>query len=109
MKPVKAFLVCLQAIFFCAMLSAGSAAVAADDPVSNNTVQQQVDINSADASTLAEVLDGVGMVKAQAIVEYREQFGKFQSVEQLLEVRGIGAATLDNNRHRITLTLSDAN
>ncbi|GIX21261.1 MAG: hypothetical protein KatS3mg121_0044 [Gammaproteobacteria bacterium] len=62
-----------------------------------------VDINSADAATLAAALDGVGEVKAQAIVAYRQQHGPFTSIEQLLEVNGIGEAILEKNRERIRL------
>lgn len=91
----------LQALLISVALAFASAAGAAEVPTTGNTVQQQVDINTADAATLAEVLDGVGMVKAQAIIDYREQFGKFQSVDQLLDVQGIGAATLEKNRHMI--------
>lgn len=60
-----------------------------------------VDINSADAATLASVLDGVGESKAQAIVAYREANGPFQSIDQLAEVKGIGLKTLEKNRDRI--------
>ena len=89
------------------MSLSGVAAAQASDSDSPNTkvtIQQVVDINLADAATIAEAMDGVGMVKAQEIVAYREQYGKFASIDQLLEVRGIGMATLDQNRHRITVT-----
>jgi competence protein ComEA len=62
-----------------------------------------VDVNSANASQLAEGLRGVGLSKAEEIVRYREQFGPFESIEELTEVRGIGAATLERNRERIRL------
>ncbi|MEZ5491692.1 MAG: ComEA family DNA-binding protein [Gammaproteobacteria bacterium] len=101
MKPASTPFAILQALFLCATFALSSIAGAADNPIGDGTVQQQVDINSADAATLAEALDGVGLVKAQAIIEYRQQFGKFQSLEQLLEVNGIGAATLEKNRHRL--------
>ena len=64
---------------------------------------RQVNLNSADAAQLEDVLVGVGAVKARAIVEYREANGPFASVDELLEVKGIGAATLEKNRQRITL------
>ena len=50
-----------------------------------------IDLNVATAQEL-ETLPGIGQVKAQAIVEYRETNGGFEVTEQLLEVRGIGAA-----------------
>lgn len=62
-----------------------------------------VNINTADAQELARNLTGVGGSKAEAIVRYREQFGAFESVEELAEVTGIGAATVERNRARIVL------
>ena len=62
-----------------------------------------VNINTADAQELADGLQGIGGSKAEAIVRYREQFGDFESVEELSEVTGIGAATVERNRGRITL------
>jgi len=60
-----------------------------------------VNINTADAATLAQSLDGVGMAKAQAIVAWREANGAFESADQLTEVKGIGAALVDRNREAI--------
>jgi competence protein ComEA len=65
-----------------------------------------VDLNSADAESIAANLDGIGMAKAQAIVAYREQHGAFNSLDDLLQVKGIGAKTLDRNRDMITLETS---
>ncbi len=65
--------------------------------------QVTVNINQADAETLADVLAGVGMSKAQAIVAYREQNGKFYSAEELTAVRGIGAATIAKNSTKIVV------
>jgi competence protein ComEA len=64
---------------------------------------EKVNINTADAATLDRVLQGVGPAKAAAIVEHRRQHGPFRSVEQLVNVRGIGPATLEINRDRITV------
>lgn len=64
---------------------------------------ERVDINTASAEEIARVLVGVGPAKARAIVQYREANGNFSEVEQLLEVRGIGAATMEKNRERISL------
>ena len=63
----------------------------------------QVDINSADAKTLAESLDGIGLVKAEAIVAYREEHGPFRRAEDLKRVKGIGSKTLDANRDAIVI------
>jgi competence protein ComEA len=63
----------------------------------------RVSINSADAATLAEHLVGIGPAKADAIVAWRNENGRFSSVEQLLEIKGIGQAILDKNKTRISL------
>lgn len=77
--------------------------LAAPAPQETSVQLQQVDINSADAATIAANLEGIGMAKAREIVAYREMFGSFRSVDELLEVNGIGAVTLERNRHRIQI------
>ncbi|MEM1404511.1 MAG: helix-hairpin-helix domain-containing protein [Pseudomonadota bacterium] len=62
-----------------------------------------VNINGATAAELAAGLNGVGLSKAEAIVRYREQFGDFESVEELTDVTGIGTATVERNRSVIIL------
>src|SRR5690606_30089314 len=57
-----------------------------------------VDINAADAPTLARELNGVGESRARAIVEFREKNGRFASAEDLLKVSGIGPQVLPLNR-----------
>jgi len=56
-----------------------------------------VDINLADAESLAENIVGVGPVLAEAIVAYRLENGSFDSAEQLLEVPGVGPKILEKN------------
>ena len=60
-----------------------------------------VNINSADAETIAAELDGVGVSKAQAIVAYRNKNGAFASPEDVLNVKGIGLQILNANRNDI--------
>lgn len=60
-----------------------------------------VNINTADAATLAKSLDGVGMAKAEAIVKYRKAHGPFQNAAQLVKVKGIGERTVEQNREAI--------
>jgi competence protein ComEA len=62
-----------------------------------------VNVNSADASTLARELEGIGPVKAQSIVEYRQKNGPFRAAEDLLKVDGIGQRVLDQNRSNIRI------
>lgn len=57
-----------------------------------------VDINTADASTLARELNGVGPARAQAIVAYRAEHGPFKSVDDLRLVKNIPQKLIDNNR-----------
>lgn len=60
-----------------------------------------VDVNHADAATIATSLDGIGMSKAQAIVAWRGEHGSFKTVDDLRQVKGIGEKTLDRNRDAI--------
>jgi competence protein ComEA len=72
-------------------------------PAAPATSAAQVNINTADAQALASGLKGVGEARAAEIVRYRETYGPFSSAEELVEVKGIGQSTLDNNRDVITL------
>ncbi|MGA0807202.1 MAG: ComEA family DNA-binding protein [Pseudohongiellaceae bacterium] len=67
------------------------------------SAEERVNINEADADTLADVLQGVGQSRARAIVEYREQNGRFDSLDELADVNGVGEATVNLNRERIVL------
>jgi competence protein ComEA len=60
-----------------------------------------VDINTADAETLSAELDGVGLAKAKAIVEYRNKYGPFKNADDLSLVKGIGDRTVEINRENI--------
>ena len=63
-----------------------------------------VDINTADAETISTELNGIGLVKAKAIVEYREKYGPFKNAEDLSLVKGIGDRTVELNRVNILVT-----
>ena len=62
-----------------------------------------VNINTADAETLAKHLKGVGEKRAAAIIAHRETNGKFYSAEELMSVEGIGERTLKINAERIVV------
>lgn len=64
---------------------------------------ERVSINSAPAEELAQMLNGVGIKKAQAIVSYREENGAFNSVDDLRAVPGMGNALVERNLPRIKL------
>lgn len=63
----------------------------------------RVNINSADAETLQKMLAGIGNAKAAAIVAYRDENGPFTSVDELIEVKGIGKAILEKNRDKLSI------
>ncbi len=65
--------------------------------------QQPVNINAASAEELSEALKGVGMSKASAIVDYRDENGPFKHVDELVNVKGIGIRTVDINREYLLL------
>jgi len=72
-------------------------------PVSGGAVAGGlINVNTASATELEE-LPGVGEVIGQAIVDYRTENGPFTSVDQLLDVSGIGDATLENIRDLVTV------
>ena len=83
-------------------LVAGSAGLHAQETVPIPATVS-VNINTADAQTLAAGLKGVGHSRAEEIVRYREAYGPFASADELTEVKGIGKSTLDKNRKLITL------
>ena len=62
-----------------------------------------VDINTASEAELA-TLNNIGEAKAREIVAYRKANGPFASVEDLAKVKGIGAATIEKNRARLTVS-----
>ena len=63
----------------------------------------QININTATVAEIASHLDGVGPVKAEAIVSLREQLGGFTDIQQLLQVKGIGNATIERIGEQIVL------
>lgn len=102
----------LFAVFTTASVAV-SAAPAAQAPAmpptmaSTSTMQTEqsakINLNTANAETLQKELSGIGSAKAQAIVAYREANGEFASIDELLEVKGIGKAILDKNRDKVSV------
>jgi len=64
----------------------------------------QIDINTADAPALTEALSGIGMKKAQAIVDYRSANGPFKTIDDLVKVKGISDKTVAKNRENISIS-----
>ena len=86
MKTIRTLLFCLSL----SLLSCGAFA-------------SQVNINTVDAATLAETITGVGPKLAEAIIQYRDKHGPFQSVDDLQQVKGIGAKTIEKNRAKLSV------
>lgn len=79
------------------------ASFAAKAESKTEVAQIRVNINTASAEVLSQQLNGVGMKKAAAIVSFRKKNGKFKSLEDLALVKGIGQATVEKNRSKLTL------
>ena len=79
-------------------------AEACQPPSGSETAREDVRIylNTATAQQL-EALPGIGTVKAQAIIDYRESNGPFRSIEEVMEVRGIGPAIYESIRDLISV------
>ena len=67
----------------------------------------QVNVNTASAKKIASELSGIGVVRAEAIVIYRKENGKFKSIDELAKVRGIGKKTIEKNRSNIVLSIEN--
>ncbi|MEG0858004.1 MAG: helix-hairpin-helix domain-containing protein [Pseudomonas sp.] len=96
----------LLPLFTAVSLSTAVASQSDVNPVPVMVTQQpaiKLDLNQADALNLQNTLIGIGKTKAEAIVAYREEHGAFASVDELLEIKGIGKALLDRNRDKLTV------
>lgn len=84
-------------------LPAASEPPSSSDPFqAATTASELVNLNTATAAQL-QTLPGIGPVKAQAILDYRQQHGAFARIEDLTKVSGIGARTFDKLKHLITV------
>lgn len=104
MLQIKSFIKILL-LSFVAVLPVWQVSALAADSKQPTTIHpiSSVNINTANAEQLAGGLKGIGMTRAQRIVEYRAANGAFTSPEQLLSVKGIGEKVLEKNRGRIVL------
>ena len=100
----------LTALFFLALTSLvgiNSALAQTDETGALASAEAaKLDINLADAESLAANLVGIGLTKAREIVRYRELHGDFVAIEELAEVKGIGLATVEKNRHLVLVVAS---
>lgn len=64
---------------------------------------EAININTADKDALMSAIKGVGEKRAEAIIAYREQNGPFKSIEELAEVRGIGASIVEGSMDNLSI------
>ena len=97
----------LCAVLTAAALSVSAAETSKPAPAKPAAVQVaevgKINLNTADAPTLQRELSGIGETKAKAIVAYRDTHGAFSSVDELLEVKGIGESILAKNRDKLSI------
>ncbi len=60
-----------------------------------------INVNTASAEEISDAMSGVGMVKAQAIVDDRKLNGQFKTLNDVARVKGIGLATIEKNRESV--------
>lgn len=72
------------------------------DKEAEDNNEDMIDINAADINELQKI-SGVGPAKAQAIVDYREENGAFESVDELNEISGFGEKTVEKLRDSIKI------
>ncbi|MCP3699172.1 MAG: ComEA family DNA-binding protein [Aliivibrio sp.] len=91
--------------FFLAIIlfSSGAALAEVKDSGKHEGIDVVININEAEAEELKTLLIGIGDSKAQAIVDYRKLNGKFVTVDDLSNVKGIGDKLVEKNRNRIIL------
>ena len=68
-----------------------------------NVFAEPVNINKASAQEIADSLNGIGIKKAEAIIAYRKENGKFKTADELANVKGIGEKTIAKNKKDIKL------
>lgn len=93
----------ITSIFFVFVALSAALTVQADDSAYAFGVEPiMVNINTANAEILAEELNGIGLKKAQKIIQYRNEVGRFDSIDELINVKGIGPKFLEINRDLLT-------
>lgn len=109
MKKLSILLTMVCTLLFSASVMAEEVdTVEPSNEASEQVVILYVNINTDSAEKMADLLNGVGLKKAQAIVDYRNEFGPFETVDALTNVPGIGPATVDKNRSAIQISLPES-
>lgn len=96
-------------LFFCLFLFFSTASFAGEKPTQKpaepaplaQKAHAPIDINLATAKQIAKAFKGFGKKRAAAIVAYREEAGKFESLQQLSQVKGISRKFVEKNIERL--------
>lgn len=75
--------------------------MASSAPASNETLSELININTATKEQLM-TLNGIGAVKAEAIIAYRQEKGRFDSIDEIMQISGIGDKTFEKIKQFIT-------
>jgi competence protein ComEA len=90
------------------MIKGLTAALVAATLLAPAAIAGPVDVNTADAKTLARELQGVGKAKAEAIVSYREKNGPYKSADDLAKVKGLGKKLIEQNKSNLKFETAKA-
>lgn len=101
---IYSMIMLLIAMTFGMVMPAAAEEIAPEEPIAQTeAVQAKLNINTASAEEMAKGIKGIGKKKAQLIVEYREKYGAFATVDELTDVKGIGKGILSANAGLITV------
>lgn len=95
----------LTLLILCFIFTSPSYAASEGQPTANKHegITITVNVNTAGLEELSTLLTGVGEAKAQRIIDYRNEVGLFKTVDEIMNVKGIGPAFIEKNRSRIEL------
>ena len=99
---MKSYLLLLALMFVFGFAGVLPATVSAAESPAAQVSVEPIHLNNATAEQL-QTLPGVGPALSERIVSYREEHGPFQTVDQLAEVKGIGAAKLAKLKEQLTI------
>jgi len=100
MRTTCIFMLCLG--LFCGSMTALAQKAADPAPAAETANATKIDLNSATAEQLA-TLPGIGAATARLIIEHRTNVGKFNRVEELLNVKGIGEKKFEAIKDMLTI------
>ena len=89
-------------LFLCLGLVIGPLSLQAEESSTQTVSVEKVNLNTATAEQL-EALPGIGPVAAKNILEYRKKVGKFNRIEEIINVKGIGEKKFLKIKDRLTL------